>query len=128
MTPREQVLEVLARYCRALDDRHLDALRTLFSDDCHFGFQDGSVAESGDAAFEELARRVAEAPRHRHLVTNTAVDIEGDVAEARSDWYLIMPAEGGPWYVHSAGTYDDRLCLQGRRWVFESRTIRPAPR
>jgi hypothetical protein len=27
MRPREQVLEVLARYCLALDDRRLDGLR-----------------------------------------------------------------------------------------------------
>ena len=94
MTARDEVLDLLAGYCRAVDDRELDKLWRLFDADCEYTFVDGAIAHGADEIREMLGGRIAGAIRHRHILTNTILEIDGDTARAKSDWYLIKPAAG----------------------------------
>lgn len=128
MTAREEVLDLLASYCRAVDDRELDKLWRLFDVNCKYTFVDGAVAHGVDEIREMLGGRIAAAIRHRHILTNTIVEIDGDTARAKSDWYLIKPAAGQAWDIEGAGYYQDEMRRSPCGWVFTRREISPAPR
>jgi 3-phenylpropionate/cinnamic acid dioxygenase small subunit len=128
MTARDEVLDLLAGYCRAVDDRELDKLWRLFDADCEYTFVDGAIAHGADEIREMLGGRIAGAIRHRHILTNTILEIEGDTARAKSDWYLIKPAAGQAWDIEGAGYYQDEMRRSPAGWVFTRREISPAPR
>jgi 3-phenylpropionate/cinnamic acid dioxygenase small subunit len=128
MTERDEVLDLLALYCRAVDDRELDTLWRLFDIDCEYTFVDGAVAHGIDEIREMLGGRIANAIRHRHILTNSIVTIDGETAAAKSDWYLIKPAAGQAWDIEGAGYYADEMRRSPGGWVFTRRHISPAPR
>lgn len=129
MCDRCDITEVMAHYARALDDRNLEELRDVFAAEADFTMQDGERARGPDAIITALHRRVDEAPRHRHLVCNITIDVQGDQAASRSDWYLMMPQLGvSSWFAHSAGTYTDELVRTAVGWRIMDRVIRPADR
>jgi uncharacterized protein (TIGR02246 family) len=128
MTPRDEVLHLVTAYCRAVDDRETDKLWRLFADDCEFTFVDGDVAHGIAEIRSMLGGRIAGAIRHRHILTNSIVEIDGDTATAKSDWYLIKPAAGQAWDIEGAGYYEDQMRRSAGGWVFTRRDIRPAPR
>jgi 3-phenylpropionate/cinnamic acid dioxygenase small subunit len=128
MTARDEVLHLLASYCRAVDDRETDKLWQLFDVNCEFIFVDDAVAHGKDEIRELLGGRIAGAIRHRHILTNSIVEIDGEEARAKSDWYLIKPAAGQSWEIEGAGYYDDEMRRSSGGWLFTRREIRPAPR
>jgi 3-phenylpropionate/cinnamic acid dioxygenase small subunit len=128
MTAREEVLDLLASYCRAVDDRELGNLWRLFDVNCEYTFVDGAVAHGADEIREMLGDRIAAAIRHRHILTNAIVEIDGDTAKAKSDWYLIKPAAGQAWEIEGAGSYQDEIRRSPGGWVFTRREISAAPR
>jgi 3-phenylpropionate/cinnamic acid dioxygenase small subunit len=128
MTARDEVLNLLASYCRAVDDRELDKLWCLFDVHCEYTFVDGAVAHGIGEIREMLGGRIAVAIRHRHILTNSILEIDGDTAKAKSDWYLIKPAAGQAWDIEGAGYYRDEMRRASSGWVFTRREISPAPR
>jgi 3-phenylpropionate/cinnamic acid dioxygenase small subunit len=128
MTARDEVLHLLISYCRAVDDRETDKLWRLFDVDCEFIFVDDAIAHGVGEIRENLGGRIAGAIRHRHILTNSIVEIDGDTATAKSDWYLIKPAAGQAWEIEGAGYYDDQMRRSPSGWLFTRRQIRPAPR
>jgi 3-phenylpropionate/cinnamic acid dioxygenase small subunit len=128
MTARDEVLNLLISYCRAVDDRETDKLWRLFDADCEFIFVDDAIAHGVDEIRENLGGRIDGAIRHRHILTNSIVEIDGDTATAKSDWYLIKPGAGQAWDIEGAGYYNDELRRSPGGWLFTRREIRPAPR
>lgn len=128
MTAREEVLNLLISYCRAVDDRETDKLWGLFDADCEFIFVDDAIAHGLAEIRENLGGRIDGAIRHRHILTNSIVEIDGDTARAKSDWYLIKPGAGQAWDIEGAGYYHDELRRSPGGWLFTRREIRPAPR
>jgi 3-phenylpropionate/cinnamic acid dioxygenase small subunit len=128
MTERDEVIDLLASYCRAVDDRELDKLWRLFDANCEYTFVDGAVAHGIGEIREMLGGRIAGAIRHRHILTNSILEIDGDTATATSDWYLIKPAAGQAWDIEGAGYYQDEMRRSPVGWVFTRRHISPAPR
>jgi 3-phenylpropionate/cinnamic acid dioxygenase small subunit len=128
MTARDEVLDLLAEYCRAVDDRELEKLWRLFDANCEYTFVDGDVAHGIDEIRQKLGGRIAGAIRHRHILTNSIVEIGHDTAKAKSDWYLIKPATGQAWDIEGAGYYQDEMRRSPGGWVFTRRHISPAPR
>jgi 3-phenylpropionate/cinnamic acid dioxygenase small subunit len=128
MTARDEVLQLLISYCRAVDDRETDKLWRLFDVDCEFIFVDDAIAHGVDEIRENLGGRIDGAIRHRHILTNSIVEIDGDTATAKSDWYLIKPAAGQAWDIEGAGYYHDEMRRSPGGWLFTRREIRPAPR
>jgi hypothetical protein len=92
------------------------------------GTADGAVAIGRDQIRELLGSRASAAVRHRHILTSFRVEVDGDRATARSDWYLVQPGPGASWEIEGAGRYDDQLVKTDDGWLFSSRTISAAPR
>ena len=124
MSDKEEIRELLARYCFALDADRFEEMAALFTSDgvweTAFGTgtgRDGIVAQ---------ARSIATGPRpgRVHLTTNIVIDLEmdGEAATARSNWALIQNGPAGP-VVGSGGGYVDRLAKIGGQWFFRHRRI-----
>ncbi len=122
MSDKDQIRELLARYCFALDADRFEDMAALFTADgvweTAFGTgtgRDGIVAQ---------ARSIATGPRPRriHLTTNIVIDLDGDSATARSNWVVIQNTQAGP-AIGSGGAYADRLVRVDGQWFFQHRTI-----
>lgn len=122
MIDKDEIRELLARYCFALDADRFEEMAALFTPDgvweTAFGTgtgRDGIVAQ---------ARSIATGPRLRraHLTTNIVIDLDGDTATARSNWVVIQNTAAGP-AIGSGGAYADRLVKVDGRWFFKHRTI-----
>ncbi|MDR3533824.1 MAG: nuclear transport factor 2 family protein [Rhodopila sp.] len=122
MSDKDEIRELLARYCFALDADRFEEMAALFTPDgvweTAFGTgtgRDGIVAQ---------ARSIATGPRPRrvHLTTNIVIDLIGDTATAQSNWVLIQNSPTGP-TIGSGGGYSDRLVKVGGQWFFQHRTI-----
>ena len=122
MFDKDEIRELLARYCFALDADRFEEMAALFTPDgvweTAFGTgtgRDGIVAQARSIASGER-------PRRAHLTTNIVIDLDGDSATARSNWVVIMNTPNGP-AIGSGGAYADRLVKIDGRWFFKHRTI-----
>ena len=122
MFDKDEIRELLARYCFALDADRFEEMAALFTPDgvweTAFGTgtgRDGIVAQARSIASGER-------PRRAHLTTNIVIDLDGDSATARSNWVVIMNTPNGP-SIGSGGAYADRLVKLDGRWFFKHRTI-----
>lgn len=122
MFDKDEIRELLARYCFALDADRFEEMAALFTPDgvweTAFGTgkgRDGIVAQARSIASGER-------PRRAHLTTNIVIDLDGDSATARSNWVVIMNTPNGP-AIGSGGAYADRLVKLDGRWFFKHRTI-----
>src|SRR3954452_8855917 len=122
MSDKDEIRELLARYCFALDAERFDEMAALFTADgvweTAFGTgtgRDGIVAQVRSIASGARPRRV-------HMTTNIVIDITDDVATAQSNWVLFQNSDKGP-VISSGGAYVDRLVKQGGQWLFRHRRI-----
>jgi nitroreductase len=115
VTDVEEILNVMSRYCRAVDDRDWDGLAQLLADDVRFEM--GDVTESRDELFAYMKANLW--PAGRHLYMNPAVTVDGDTAHVDSDWVWLDPT----FAVGGTGRYSDDLKRINGRWVFSARRI-----
>jgi uncharacterized protein (TIGR02246 family) len=122
MSDKDDIRELLARYCFHLDAGDFAAMADLFTPDgvweTAFGTgtgRDGIVAQAQSISTGERPRRV-------HLTTNIVITLDGDTASAVSNWALIQNSPAGP-SIGSGGAYRDRLVKSAGQWYFKHRTI-----
>jgi uncharacterized protein (TIGR02246 family) len=122
MSDKDEIRELLARYCFALDADRFEEMAALFTPDGVW--QTAFGTGTGRAGIVAQARSIATGPRPRrvHLTTNIVIDLDGDTATARSNWALVQNTPDGP-AIASAGAYLDRLTKLDGRWLFKHRTI-----
>ena len=117
----EQILNVLAIYCHALDDGQYQRLAEIFDNDTVYELTGGpyvGVAESVAA----LERLLGAEPTKRHLNFNHFVTIAGDRATVRSDWYSLNRGDSGLAFA-AGGTWNDSLEKRNSRWIITHRSI-----
>jgi 3-phenylpropionate/cinnamic acid dioxygenase small subunit len=122
MSDKDEIRELLARYCFALDADRFDEMAELFTTDGVWETAFGTG--TGRAGIVAQARSIAtdERPRRVHLTTNIVIDVTEDTATARSNWVLIQNSPAGP-VIGSGGEYADRLVKTGGQWLFRHRRI-----
>ena len=122
MSDKDEIRELLARYCFALDAERFEEMAALFTQDGVWETAFGTG--TGRVGIVAQARAIATAPRPRrvHLTTNIVIDLDGDTATARSNWALIQNGPDGP-VIGSGGRYADRLAKVDGRWLFRHRAI-----
>lgn len=122
MQDKDEIRELLARYCFHLDAEEFEAMAALFTPDgvweTAFGTgrgRDGIIVQ---------ARSIASGPRPRrvHLTTNIVIDLNGDSATVRSNWVLFQNTPAGP-AIGSGGAYFDHVVKQDGQWLFRHRRI-----
>ena len=122
---KEAIRELLAEYCFHLDDDRFAEMAALFTEDGTWDTAFGKAV--GRSAIAALARSLREGagtarPRAVHLVSNIGIALDGDHAEARSNWIVIENSVAGP-KIGSGGAYRDDLARVAGRWRFRYRKI-----
>jgi uncharacterized protein (TIGR02246 family) len=124
MSDKDEIRELLARYCFALDDGRYEDMAALFTHDGVWETAFGTG--TGRAGIVAQAQSIATEPRPRrvHLTTNIVIDLndDGAPATARSNWQQFQNSDAGP-VIGSGGAYQDTLVKIGGRWFFQKRTI-----
>ena len=117
---RQEIVEVLARYTRAVDRRDWEALRACY----HPGALDHHTGYDGDAdGFVDFVMKVM--PENlvtQHLVGQQFVEVDGDVA--RSEAYAINTHRhiGEPDQDYTSGCrYVDRMERRNGEWRIAER-------
>ena len=122
---KEAIRELLAEYCFRLDDGRFAEMAALFTEDGTWDTAFGKAV--GPAAIAALAQSLRERagatrPRAVHLVTNIVIALDGDRAQARSNWMVIENSAAGP-KIGSGGAYLDDIVKAAGRWRFRYRRI-----
>jgi ketosteroid isomerase-like protein len=124
MLDERAVERVLVNYCRLLDDRHVDVLIELFTDDAEVQFwgQHLRGKEAIASAFGGAAGDPTGRPTSAHVLSNVLVDVEGDTARATSDFTVVSRAGDGAYGVLVCGRFVDELVRSaGGSWRIRSR-------
>ncbi|WP_327009827.1 nuclear transport factor 2 family protein [Dactylosporangium sp. NBC_01737] len=104
-----EVSALQAAYCRAVDDRDPDLLRSIVADDVETLGADG-VPREGAAEFVGLFHRYwarTTAPG-LHLVSNVEITGDGDPIEVRALFHAVSQAADGQ-VVQTWGRYRDHV-------------------
>ena len=121
---REQIRELLYRYCYAVDARDVAILSEIFDEACtleirHPGEQTQRC--QGRAAIVEYHRRALNRDFTflRHTNTNHIIEINGDEASCKCYWNAALEFDGGS--VTQSGRFFDRLHRVADNWKITER-------
>ena len=120
---REQIRELLHRYCWAVDHGTLPDVMALFHDPCTLILAPGKRYE-GRAAVQRwydvyMQNRMEVL---RHLIHNQVIAIDGDTATSKSYFDAVGDLQGES--ITVAGYYEDTLLRIGAEWKFTEKIIR----
>lgn len=121
LTDREAIVELLARYARALDTRDWAALRECFTEDAQGEFSGVVLAPGVDAIVGHVAQ-LEQVEASTHLTGNVVVAFEGDRAQVESQ-ALVHLLLGDR--LRARGVfYSDVVVRSGDRWLIRERRHR----
>jgi hypothetical protein len=129
LADRQAILDCLNRYARGLDRKDLDMLRSVFHPDAtdHHG---GSIDyhPAAEALIADWQVRDAHRTFSQHLLINTSIDLDGDVAHAETYFQLIVGLKPGarpdqPRLGLSGGRYVDRFERRNGEWRIARRVL-----
>ena len=130
MTGNEHLLEelavtkVLARYCRAIDDRRYDDVAELFTDDAVLETMGRSLHGRPEIRGFFASGEPLDRPESIHLLSNVVVAVEGARAIVTSDWAMLERDAAGATHVALAGRYDDVVVASADgRWSIAQRRV-----
>lgn len=129
---RDDIRQLLARYCHTLDFTDLDGFVGCFTPDGYFS-PESSKRWEGHAELREFAQACGKhyVGHIRHFIANSLIEGEGD--EAYASTYMFSSRDGGtpegegqsPFSRFlSSGLYQDRLVKIDGRWFIAERTFR----
>jgi uncharacterized protein (TIGR02246 family) len=122
---RLAISDLFVRYTNALDRGDVETIVDCFTPD---GSLDSPAVgrHSGHAAIRALAERFARFHEHgaqlRHVITNLAVEIDGD--HARATCYLLnVLTRNGKSEMLAPGRYECDLVKSAGQWRFQNRVV-----
>ena len=88
---KDEIREVMARYCHAMDAGRLRDVAALFLPQGEWTTDYGRAV--GPVEIEALLRQTVplkgEGPQRKHYITNTVITLDGDTADCISDYLVI---------------------------------------
>jgi len=129
MLDRQAILDCLNRYARGLDRRDLEMLRSVFHPDATD--HHGASAEYHPAATALIAdwdTRDVHRTFSQHLIINTSIDLDGDIAHTESYFQLVVGLKPGarpeqPRLTLGGGRYVDRFERRDGAWRIARRVL-----
>lgn len=122
-----EIRNLLARFAQASDEGDLDDYLACMTEDARWGGT-GFPERRGHAAIragaeERRASGIAGPGTHtRHLISTTAVDVEGDTASARSIFLFYGETHATP-VLQMMGVWEDEFVRSAAGWKLSRRTI-----
>lgn len=124
LADREQIRELIFRYCFAVDSRDMSVLAELFDDHCSLEIRHpGEQTQRchGRAAIVEFHRRALNRDFTflRHITSNHVIEVAGDEASCKCYWTSALEFDTGS--VSQSGRFFDRLRRVGEAWKITER-------
>ena len=120
-TDEEAIRNLIGLHSQLTDDGDYERRVDLYTDDGVF-----TMGEATSVGREELLASFAatSAPERRgkHITANTVLEIDGDTASARTDFFFSLPSADGPKPL-AAGRYFDTFAKRDGRWLYTRRQI-----
>ena len=122
---REQIRDLVLRYCRAVDRRDFATLRELYhpdAEDDHGGMFSGNAMDFIDALPKIMQPMLLTA----HYVANHLIRIDGSQAQGELysiAWHRMKTASGVEDFIAGGRYLDHYECRDGRSWKFQRRQI-----
>jgi ketosteroid isomerase-like protein len=123
------IRDLIARYAHHVDDRSVADILQCFSDGSRFDAADGSLHAEGLEAIGQFFESAFAGPRlappaeSTHLMANTVVDVQGDVAHAETQAVAFL-ASGAEGLVTRGLRYSDELVRTASGWRIAHRVHR----
>jgi ketosteroid isomerase-like protein len=125
----DEIRRLIARYAQLADDGDALGRSELFTDDALYVPTTGRFV--GRAAIRAaIDDRLASQPsdrRTRRLCANPIISIDGDSAEAATDFVLFTRVDDEPWTIDLVGRYHDRFVRRHGGWLYSENHPRPLP-
>jgi 3-phenylpropionate/cinnamic acid dioxygenase small subunit len=131
---RSEITDLLYRYAELIDDGDFDGVGELLARASFGGPDTARVSGAAPIAglFAATTRRFPVqgrgrhradpgTPRTRHLVLNPIVEIDGDIASARSTFCVVQATDRVPLQPIVVGRYYDRFARDPHGWYFTER-------
>jgi ketosteroid isomerase-like protein len=114
-------------YAFLLDAGDLDGVAALFAhaelrSTRHDRVRRGAAEARG--LYESVVIHADGTPRTMHQLTNVTVDVDGDIATARS-YFTVLQVTGSGLHPVLAGEYRDRFARIDGRWEYTERVFVP---
>ena len=119
------ILDILARYSRAIDRGDAEGWAATFTEDGFFkasGTPSGGIARGRAELRDFIMRRDPAGRPVRHWAGNVVIEGDGDSATLRAYVQIINVGKGGRTEV--TGIYHDSLLRVGGEWKFSHRRFR----
>jgi uncharacterized protein (TIGR02246 family) len=119
---RASIERLLVEYGRTLDARDFKGYSELFAKDGVWSGGMGTV--QGPAAIQAFMEKAIPGPNtahNFHILSNFAIDVNGDTATAWSRWTFMVPGPNNTAVAAQSGRYDDTLVREDGRWKFKRR-------
>jgi hypothetical protein len=118
---KDAIREVLHRYCFTIDRHQFADLGELFAADGEW-IAPYARATGPQAIAALMTRNVPVTPGRMHFTMNTVISLDGDRAEAESNYLVVLQSTGG--LVPSVcGIYADVLMRTSSGWHFRRREL-----
>jgi hypothetical protein len=111
---RDEILELLYRYCHTIDSHQCEEWVSLFTSDGVYEGREGRIT----AGSERLAKLVASTKGMvmRHVAANPLIEVTGDTARVHS-YEMVLKGTT----IASTGSHEDELVRTPDGWRFARR-------
>ena len=119
---RQAILDCVYRYARGLDRHDEDIFASAFHDDAidHHG---GFLGRRDEFVPWGLGLLASEWDAHTHFITNTRIEISGDVAHSECYVLFVQRRTGTGALDIGGGRYIDRLDCRAGEWRIAAREL-----
>jgi hypothetical protein len=120
LADRQEIVDVITRYTRAIDTRRWDDLDSVFTDDAVLDYSSvGGPVDSLEVARPWVARGLGGFLRYQHVIGQVAIELDGDTARATAYFTNPMVAQnpdGTENLVEVGGYYHHDLVRTPAGW------------
>lgn len=120
LADRQEIVDVITRYTRAIDTRSWDDLDHVFTDDAILDYSAvGGPADRLEVAKPWVAQGLGGFLRYQHIIGQVAIELDGDNARATAYFTNPMVAptpDGGESLVEVGGYYHHELVRTSDGW------------
>ncbi|MGE0824045.1 MAG: nuclear transport factor 2 family protein [Candidatus Binatia bacterium] len=120
---REQIRDLVHRYCWAVDRGMLEEVMALFHEECNLALVPGKHYEGREATskwYNVYMQNRMEVLRH--LIHNQVITLNGDTATSKSYFDAVGDLKGES--ITVAGFYEDTLLRVNGKWKFTEKIIK----